>query len=146
MILSFFILILGSITLPVTEKLLFWHRKPPSLHVDLNDSKGWTHLQYMRTSQIHRPSGKEHYRNITQNFVMHVLSLERKVPLDSLMVVLTVVEAIQFPLEIPNPNASLFFGQFFSKMQNFTYLYLPCYKGTISITFTLGSVPILCSY
>ena len=62
----------------------------------------------MRTSQIHRPSGKEHYRNITQNFVMHVLSLERKVPLDSLMVVLTVVEAIQFPLEIPNPNASLF--------------------------------------
>ena len=73
-----------------------------------NDSKGWTHLQYMRTSQIHRSSGKEHYRNITQNFVMHVLSLERKVPLDSLMVVLTVVEAIQFPLEIPNPNASLF--------------------------------------
>ena len=38
----------------------------------------------------------------------NVLSLERKVFLDSLMVVLTVEEAIQFPLEIPNPNASLF--------------------------------------
>ena len=38
----------------------------------------------------------------------NVLSLERKVFFDSLMVVLTVVEAIQFPLEIRNPNASLF--------------------------------------
>ena len=38
----------------------------------------------------------------------NVLSLERKVFFDSLMVVLTVVEAIQFPLEISNPNASLF--------------------------------------
>ena len=38
----------------------------------------------------------------------NVLSLERKVFFDSLMVVLTVVEAIQFPLEICNPNASLF--------------------------------------
>ena len=38
----------------------------------------------------------------------NVLSLERKVFFDSLMVVLTVVEAIQFPLEIRIPNASLF--------------------------------------
>ena len=38
----------------------------------------------------------------------NVLSLERKVFFDSLMVVLTVVEAIPFPLEIRNPNASLF--------------------------------------
>ena len=38
----------------------------------------------------------------------NVLSLERKVFFDSLKVVLTVVEAIQFPLEIRNPNASLF--------------------------------------
>ena len=38
----------------------------------------------------------------------NVLSLERKVFFDSLMVVLTVVEAFQFPLEIRNPNASLF--------------------------------------
>ena len=38
----------------------------------------------------------------------NVLSLERKVFFDSLMVILTVVEAIQFPLEIRNPNASLF--------------------------------------
>ena len=38
----------------------------------------------------------------------NVLSFERKVFFDSLMVVLTVVEAIQFPLEIRNPNASLF--------------------------------------
>ena len=38
----------------------------------------------------------------------NVLSLERKVFFDSSMVVLTVVEAIQFPLEIRIPNASLF--------------------------------------
>ena len=78
-----------------------------SVVIICNDCKGWIHLQYMRTSQIHRPSGKEHYRNITQNCVM-CFQLERKVFFDSLMVVLTVVEAIQFPLEIPNPNASLF--------------------------------------
>ena len=86
-------------------------------------------------------------RTLSKNHskLRNVLSLERKVFLDSLMVVLTVEEAIQFPLEIPNPNA-LFFGQFFTKMQNFTYLYLPDYKGTISITRMLGSVPILCSY
>ena len=83
----------------------------------------------MRTSQIHRPSGKEHYRNITQNFVMHVLSLERKVPLDSLMVVLTVVEAIQFPLEIPNPNASLFLDSSSQRCKTLPVSISPTIKG-----------------
>ena len=50
----------------------------------------------------------------------NVLSLERKVFFDSLMVVLTVVEAIQFPLEIRNPNASLFW----TVLLNDTKLYL----------------------
>ena len=61
------------------------------------------------------------------------------------MVVLTVIEANHFPLEIPNPNTSLF-RTVLLMMQNFTYLYLPDYKGTIPVTRTLGSVPILCSY
>ena len=50
----------------------------------------------------------------------NVLSLERKVFLDSLMVVLTVVEAIQFPLEIRNPNAS----HFWTVLLNDAKLYL----------------------
>ena len=100
-----------------------------SVVIICNDCKGWTHLQYMRTSQIHRSSGKEHYRNITQNFVMYVLSLERKVPLDSLMVVLTVVEAIQFPLEIPNPNASLFLDSSSQRWKTLPVSISPTIKG-----------------
>ena len=74
----------------------------------------------------------------------NVLSLERKVFLDSLMVVLTVVEANHFPLEIPNPNTFLFWKVL---LKDAKLLYLvPYYKGTIFLTRTLGSVPILCSY
>ena len=52
----------------------------------------------------------------------NVLSLERKVFFDSLMVVLTVVEAIQFPLEIRNPNASLFWTVLLNDAKLYLYL------------------------
>ena len=59
--------------------------------------------QSMRTSQIHRPSGKEHFRRLCI-----LLSLERKV-FPVYLNISSVKEAAQFPLEIvPNPNTSLF--------------------------------------
>ena len=79
----------------------------------------------LNTSPFRQRTLSKHHSKLRNACV----SLERKVFLDSLMVVLTVVEAIQFPLEIPNPNASSFLDSSSQRCKTLPISISPTIKG-----------------